>query len=217
MNKNSGNGILLREQVFRNNGTYVSYPLVVSSDMAVKTDALNDIILGDINKILNLYSADAFLPPAGGPDVFLRDTLNIRYEIMRNDNNYLSIFYTADFYSPYGAYPTQTVYTTNIDLQNVRRIRLQDLNEVDNTLINEFLSWEPVNINPQYMAGIRDYIRGLGTGIVQRGFASADIIGSDNFLGIFSYLKPGRLGISISLPNYLGNHAEFEKVLNANA
>lgn len=210
MNQNSGSRYVIEERIFRNNGTVASYPLIVSGDEGEKLDALNELILGDVNKILRTYSADAFVPPTGMPDVFMRDTLNLRYNIMRNDNNFLSIFYTADFFSPYGAYPTQTVYTTNIDVQNAKRIRLSDIITVDDALINEFLSWEPVNINPKYIRGIRDYIQGLGSETLKRGFSSADIIGPGNFLGIFSYLRPGRIGISISLPNYLGHHAEYE-------
>lgn len=210
MSKNSGSRYVIEEKIFRNNGTVASYPLIVSGDATEKLDALNEIILEDLNKILRTYSADAFKPPAGMPDVFMGDTLNLSYDVLRNDSNYLSIFYTADFFSPYAAYPTQTVYTTNIDVQNAKRIKLSDLTSVDDALITEFLSWEPVNINPGYIRGIRDYIRGLGTETLRRGFSSADIIGPGNFLGIFSYLKPGRLGLSISLPNYLGNHAEYE-------
>jgi len=217
MSQNSGNGLLIEERIFRNNGTFISYPIVVAGDSKEKTDIINQIILGDINRILDLYSADAFEPPKSGPDIFPGDTLHIGYKIMRNDAYYLSIFYTADFFSPYGAYPTQTVYTTNIDLLNEKRLRLADLIRADDSLTDEFLSWEPVNISPQDIQGIRDYIRGLGTEIVKRGFASADIIGPDNILGIFSYIKPDRLGISISLPIYLGNHAEYEKTIRPDA
>lgn len=213
MDQNSGGGYIIEERTFQNNGIYVSYPLIVSGADSAKIGLINDIILGDVNKILSIYSADAFTPPTEGPDIFLRDTLHIRYDIMRNDAYYLSIFYTADFYSPYGAYPTQMVYTTNIDLQNEKRIILSDILKVDDNLINEFLSWEPVNINPQYLQGIRDYFQGLGLATLRRGFNSTDIIGSDNYLGIFSYLKPNRIGISISVPNYLGNHAEYERVI----
>lgn len=211
MNQSNQSGYILQERVFKNNGTSVSYPIIISGDNKEKVDSLNDIILGDINKILSIYSADAFLPHTEGPDVFLLDTLRIRYDIMRNDNNYLSIFYTADFYSPYAAYPTQAVYTTNIDVQKARRIKLADIIDVDDNFINDFLLWKPVDINPMYIQGIRDYILGLGLETIRRGFSFSDIIGPENFLGIFSYLKPDKIGISISMPIYLGNHAEYER------
>lgn len=211
MDQNSGGRYITKERIFRNNGTVVSYPFIVSGDSERKIDSLNEIILGDVNKILDIYSADAFASPAGESDFFPADTLHIRYDIMRNDAFYLSIFYTADFYSPYGAYPTQMVYTTNIDLQNERRIKLSDITPVDDGFINDILSGTPVNTDPKYIRGIQDYFLGLGRETLRRGFNSADIIGPDNVLGIFSYLKPGILGISISLPIYLGNHAEYEK------
>lgn len=211
MNRDSESRYMLTERIFQNNGTYVSYPVIISGDSEENLNVLNEIIIGDVNKILSLYDVYKALPPAGGKDLFLGNTLNMGYEIKRNDEDYLSIFYTADFFSPYGAYPTQSVYTTNIDLQNLKRLKLADITAVNDTLLNEFLSWQPVGVNPQYIQGIRDYIEGLGAGTLKAGFASADIIGPENILGIFSYLKPDRIGISISLPIYLGNHAEFEK------
>ncbi|HPU63009.1 MAG TPA: hypothetical protein PK304_02535 [Mobilitalea sp.] len=210
MNRSNGIKYSLQERIFRNNGTLASYPFVVSGGSKEERDALNEIIMGDINKIISLYSANTFLPPAKDTDLYLRDTLNIGYVIMRNDDYYLSIFYTADFFSPYGAYPTQMVYTTNIDLQSIKRIKLTDLITVDDSFINEVLSGNPVNVNPDYIQGIKDYFQGLGSDVIKRGFAFADIIGPGNFLGIFSYLKPDVIGISIALPNYLGSHAEYE-------
>ncbi|CRZ34627.1 hypothetical protein DFR55_101393 [Herbinix hemicellulosilytica] len=210
MNRSGAIKYDLQERIFQNNGTYASYPFVISGGSKEERDALNKVILGDINKILSLYSADAFLPPAKDTDLFLRDTLHIGYVIMRNDETYLSIFYTADFFSPYGAYPTQMIYTTNIDLKNIKRLKLQDLITVDVNFIDKVLSGNPVNVNPDYIRGIKDYFQGLGMDVINRGFAFADIIGPGNFLGIFSYIKPDVIGISISVPNYLGNHVEYE-------
>jgi len=209
---NQRSGLVLTEKTYQDNGVYVSYPQAVSDTGKSRTDLINGIILADINRFLNLYSKDVIAPPAAGSGLFLRDTLHIGYEIMRNDDRILSIFYTADFYSPYAPHPTQLIFSTNIDLINNRRLKLSDILQVDDVLPDEFLFWEPVG-NGQYINEIRDYIRGLGKEVLRSGFGSADIIGSMNRLGIFSYLKPNRIGISISVPNYLGDHAEFEKNL----
>lgn len=214
MDQNKSDLIMIEERTYQNNGTYVSYPLIVSGKDRDIIDLLNNIILMDINKILSIYSADAFTGPTEGPDIYLQDRLNIRYDIMRNDPRFLSILYTADFYSPYAAHPTQLTYTTNIDLQNYKRLKLSDFIQVNDFFIDEFIYWEPAanDMNdPQLIQGIRNYIRGLGREVLIRGFNTADIIGSDNLLGIFSYLKPSKIGISISVPNYLGDHAEFER------
>lgn len=202
----------LGKNVFQRNGTHVEFPTVVSENGYDNTDIWNNIILDDINRILKMYSAYAFSPSTDLEGVLMPDTLNISYEIKRNDNCYLSILYIADFYSPYAAYPTQLIYTTNIDLKNNIRIRLSDMIEVDNSLIDNITSWEIVNkdINREIRQAIMDYIMGLGNNILLMGFESADIISSDNFLGIYSYMTSDRIGISMSLPNYLGGHVEFE-------
>jgi hypothetical protein len=44
---------------------------------------------------------------------------------------------------------------------------------------------------------------------------AADIIGSENRMDIYSYLTDNSLGISIGLPNYLGDHIELESDYNS--
>ncbi|HHT58043.1 MAG TPA: DUF4163 domain-containing protein [Herbinix luporum] len=207
----------IEERIYQRAGTYVSYPIIVSGGLSYNRDLINNIILEDINNILRIYSADAFSELKENP--YLPDTLNINYDIKRNNGHFLSIFYRADFFSPYGAHPTQLVYTTNIDLVNLRRIKLSDIVQVDNDLVDDFYSWELVTdqkLGKDYKEAINEYIIGLGRNILLMGFKTADIIGSDNLLGIFTYLTPDRIGISISVPNYLGDHVEYEKVKDIN-
>lgn len=206
--------IKIEEQIYKRNGTLVSYPLIVSGGSSQDRDKWNNIILGDINEILKLYSAYGFTQPTKETDLYLQDTLNISYEIKRNDGRILSIFYMADFYSPYAAHPTQLIYTTNIDLVNNKRLKLSDIIAVDRALVENFTSWELVtrgDESQEFLSALKDYIQGLGKDILLMGFQSADIIGPDNYLGIYSYQTPERIGISISVPNYLGDHVEYEK------
>lgn len=209
MEQINGSGYNIEENIYQSDGTYVTYPLIMSGADSKKLDILNSILLDDINKILKIYSAFALAQPPKEQDVFLPDTLRITYEIKRNDDKYISVYYTADFYSPYAAYPTQLVYTTNIDVKNNMRLKLSDTYITDQTILDELASWE-------FPQAVHDYIKGLGKEILRMGFESADIIGPDNYLGIFSYLTPDRIGISISVPNYLGDHVEYEIPLSKN-
>ncbi len=212
---NSG-GYEIQDKIFQKNGTYVSYPVLISETDSEKINAWNNIILQDIGRILNIYSAYTFAPPPEGEDLYLPDTLHVTYEIKRNDIRYLSIVYTADFYSPYAAYPTQIIYTTNIDKTNDRRLRLSDVIPDRRSLANELTSWDIVSEyddHKEYSGAVRDYISGLGKEIIYMGLESADFIGPDNYLGIYSYLTPDKLGISISVPHYLGDHVEYERVV----
>jgi hypothetical protein len=213
----NGGGYEIKEKVFQRNGTYIAYPILISETEDEKLDSWNSIIVEDIGRILNIYSAYTFAPPPAGEDLYLQDTLHITYEIKRNDNRYLSIVYKADFYSPYAAYPTQMVYTTNIDKEKGRRLRLSDIIPDPKFLADDLTSWDIVSKYDdlkEYPGAVRDYINGLGKEILQMGLEKADIIGADNYLGIYSYLTPDRVGISISVPHYLGDHAEYENAIN---
>ncbi|TAH64963.1 MAG: hypothetical protein EWM47_11735 [Anaerolineaceae bacterium] len=216
MEQKNGLGYEIKENVFQRNSTYVAYPVIVSEADSEKQDIWNKIILDDIGRILKNYSAYAFTPHPEERDIFQPDTLHITYEIKRSDKRYLSILYVADFYSPYAAYPTQMIYTTNIDLEHGRSLKLSDFITDIKSLADNITSWKLVskpNGIKEYNKAVTDYINGLGKEILLMGFKSADIIGPDNYLGIFSYLTPDKLGISISVPNYLGDHVEFEKPL----
>lgn len=210
----NGEGYEIKENIFQRNGTYVAYPTIVSQAHSEKADVWNDIILQDIASILNIYSDYILAALPEGKNLYRQETLRISYDIKRNDSRYLSIFYTADFYSPYAAYPTQMIYTTNIDKEADRRVKLSDFITNVKTLADDINSWEIIPKdyeNKEYPQAVREYIIGLGKEILYMGFESADIIGSDNYLGIYSYLTPDKLGISISVPNYLGDHVEYER------
>lgn len=174
----------------------------------------NKIIKADFDKILGIYSFRPITglspsPGAGAPTI-----LKILYEIKLDNARYTGIFYTADFMSPYSAHPTQLIYTTNLDKENDVRLRLSDIVTLNRDFIQNFRSWEPVsdqNSRPEIIQGIRDYIAGLNDEELLMGMKSADLIGSGNLYDIYSYLTPDKLGISIGIPNFLGDHAEFEQ------
>ncbi len=206
--------IELRTRTYQSEGRYVTYPIVVSGADPTSINKLNSIILEDINKILGIYSMDTYPQPLQGPDLFLKDSLYIYYYVKRHDDRYLSILYTADYYNPYGAYPSQMVYTTNIDLINNRRLNIHDLIDMDTPSNIDLSSWELVTTGmggEAYRKIVLEYILGLGVETLRKGFLTADIIGYENLLGIFSYIRPTRIGISISVPHYIGDHAEFER------
>ena len=108
------------------------------------------------------------------------------------------------------------IYTTNIDKDNDRRLRLSDFIINQSALTDDITPWEIVDKNHEngeYYRAIHDYIKGLGKEILQIGFSFADIIGPDNYLGIYSYLTPNKLGVSLSVPHYLGDHVEYESAI----
>jgi hypothetical protein len=204
----------IKESLLQRNGTYVTYPTIVSEDKSEKADIWNRIILQDIDKILSVFSAYTLSSAPEEAGLYQPITLGITYEIKRNDSRCLSIFYTANFFNPYAAYPIQMIFTTNIDKEHDSRVILSDFITDVRSLAHDINNWDIITVaqeNKEYTLAIRDYINGLGKEILHMGFEAADIIGPDNYLGIYTYLTPDKLGISMALPNYLGDHAEFEK------
>ncbi len=217
---------LFEEVRYRKNGIDVTYPHFTKGASEEAMTHWNQIIDQDIREIMEIYSFTPFPSPPPVPSspeqkenlpgtgdtapVYLRLT----YEIKAADHSYFSVFYKVDFNPGFVAHPTELAYTTNISLTDSRRIGINDLVKTDEAFVKEFRQWEMISYEPEneeLNLAIRDYFRGLSDSELLLGFQNADIIGAGNYLGIYSYLTPGRLGISIGAPNYLGDHVEFEK------
>lgn len=203
----------VKEHIFRSDGIEAHYPNLSSETSGINTNEWNRIIMEDFIQILGIYTYEPF-PELETPADLPAITLKLNYEIKRRDNRFFSIFYKADYFSPYAAHPSQLVYTTNIDLQNNKRLQLSDLVRLDQKFAELFKNWDYIPFeegNEELDRAIRDYLKGLSEEELLKGFQAADIIGADNSSGIFSYLTPDRMGISLSVPHYIGDHLEFEK------
>lgn len=222
---------LFEEIHYRKDGVDAIYPHFISGASAEQMENWNRIIDADIQKILAIYSFRPLPLPTpqlpatkraeqntAVPTTEPKQTdiiiLRMTYEIKSADRNIFSVLYQASFNPEYVAHPTQLVYTTNIRLTTSERLRLKDMVRLNEAFVEDFRHWDIVSKEPgneEYETAVRDYVESLPDSELLIGFQTADQIGSGNYLGIYSYLEPGRLGISLGVPNYLGDHAEFEK------
>ena len=212
------NSIIESDQVtaeqYRKDGIEASYPKFISEGNEDQRSIWNKLIQTDFNKILQIYSFNPFPDIIPGPTPVVPTILKIIYDIKSNNNHVISILYTAAFNSPYSAYPTDLVYTTNIDKEKNKRLQLSDIVNINLDLVKDFRNWDYIPYeagNETLDRAVRDYMSSMTEEDLLLGFQTADQIGSDNLWGIFSYLTPNRLGISVSVPNYLGDHIEFER------
>lgn len=199
-------------------GVSAAYPKFTSERGSEGLELLNDLILKDFNRILQIYAFEPFIVPAPTPGAQQPVILKINYQIKLNNPEYVSILYLAAFSSPFAAHPTNLVYTTNIDRREGKRLVLGDLIRLDMDFVSFFKSWKLADEKkyPDFIKqGIEEYISGISNEQLLSAFMAADIIASGNLMGIYSYLTEKSLGISISLPNYLGDHAEFEMDYNS--
>lgn len=207
----------LTEVPYHRDGYDAIYPMFVSGGTQEQIEKWNKLIKNDFEKILSIYSFNPIPEPTPSQETRVPTLLKIDYVIKENSDRLISIFYTAAFRSPYVAHPTDLIYTTNIDKLNSKRIRLGDYIKLDDRFIKEFRTWDFIPVaegDEEVNKAIRSYIVGLSDKELLQGFQAADQIGSANLYNIFSYHTPDKLGISIGLPNYLGDHVEFEKNLS---
>ncbi|HKL79301.1 MAG TPA: hypothetical protein VJ888_02570 [Mobilitalea sp.] len=202
------------QQHYNSEGIEADYPYFVSGADKDKLAEWNRIIVKDFIKILGIYTINSFPEAEPSPTGVVPVILTIRNEIKKLDDQYFSVFYTAEYSSRYSAHPTELVYTTNIDLNAKKRVALSDLVRVDEDFVRDFRNWEVILFEPgneELNQAVMDYLASLEDDMLLGGFQRADIIGSSNYLGIFSYLTFDSLGISLEVPNYLGDHMEFER------
>lgn len=214
VNGPSINGTLLLEEIhYQKDGIDARYPKFVTGADKEKLELWNKIIEEDIQKILDIYSFDPFPDRLPEPTVFV-PILNISYEVKSYEGRFFSVMYRAAYSSPYSAHPSEMIYTTNLDYDLGRRITLAELIRLDEAFVRDFRKWDFVTIeegNKELNQAIKDYLDNIEDQMLLRGFQLADQIGSSNFEGIYSYLTPNRLGISLSVPHYAGDHVELEK------
>lgn len=198
---------------YNKEGVEAEYPMLVSGGSEEQLSRWNQIIEEDFNKILAIYSFHPITAPAKVPSNRTPTILRIKYEMKLNNENYISILYTAAYNNPTSAHPTELVYTTNINKSSSNRMKLSDVVILSEDFVKNFRTWEyisPFQENAEWNKAVKDYIANLSDEDLLSGFQNADRIDSDNQMGIYSYLTEDRLGISLGVPNYIGDHAEFE-------
>lgn len=198
---------------YNKDGINAQYPELAADGSRTSLQQWNRIISDDFNKILKIYSFHPIPEPSQAPSGTAPEILKLTYAIKLNDSKYTSILYLAAFSSIFSAHPSELVYTTNIDKGKSSRLKLSDIVNLNEAFAKDFKTWDlaEADMSEEIKKGIEDYMSGLSDEDLLMGMKSADIIGSGNLLGIFTYLTPDRLGISIGVPNYLGDHVEFEK------
>lgn len=204
----------IEEVKYQRDGIDASYPRIIAGGNQEELEQWNKLIEADFNKILDLYSFNPFPEAAPLPTGVVPTILTVKHDIKLMNDKFISIYYTAAYRNPFSAHPTDLVYTTNIDKEKKQKLRLSDMVQLNEAFIKDFRTWESTSYvkgNDEYNQAIKDYIANLTDEDLLMGFKAADQIGPNNLFGIYSYLTPDKLGISISAPNYIGDHIEFER------
>lgn len=208
------NDIELVKMTYTYNEIQAHYPQLSSGLEEQKRDVVNQIIQNDMLAIVDIYSAD-IAPNQGteGSEAY-EFILTIDYEVKLQNYNYLSICYVALYNSVTAAYPSEMVYTTNIDLVNQSRLKLTDMVTLNDDFVTTMKTWNFITYeqdNEELKNAIDEYIHGISNAQLLEGLKAADQIGTNNTYGIYGYLTEEKLGIAISVPHVLGDYVRFER------
>ncbi len=207
----------IEEVSYVKEGVEASFPRLLSGGAPASLEKWNQIIKKDFDKIIQIYSFEPYPKPIPNTTDVVPIFLKITYEVKANTDSRLSLLYRANYNSIYSAHPSNLIYTTNIDKKRDKRLSLKDVVQLDEAFVKDFRNWSlkaDETDTPEIQEAIHEYIKNITDEELLAGFLSADQIGSDNPWGIYSYQTQDSLGISIEVPHYAGDHAEFEQSLD---
>lgn len=183
------------------NDISIQYPVISGLSNKIKQQKINDTIKANALKVYNYYDY---------PDREHLD-LDIEYLVSLKSDCILSIQYFGLGYIKGAAHPNKLFYTTTIDIKTGNRLRLLDLVNVEEGLLDMFVNGEFKPLCPKQEESALELYKNYDE--LKKLFINADnmdYIGTDMQSDVFSYLTKDSLGISVPVAFAIGGHAEFE-------
>lgn len=163
-------------------------------------------------RINNLLKSEALKSVLNSDARFLR--LRIKHKISWQGERLLSVQYNGSVYVQGAPYLPSLFYTTNIDVLNGSKIRLQDVVSIDESFVAKYRDKKvkPIRMN-ELIDGEKVFVTMFGTGNKTSDetielFNKADSTYPN--AAIYCYFTPESLGISVAVAHYFGDHIEFE-------
>jgi hypothetical protein len=182
----------LTKQTYTDRKISIKYPQITNMKDVKKQEIINDIIKTEALYKLRRYSNSDL------------DNLSmeIDYDIKLQTGNLLSIKYSglSIFKS---SYPNNLFYTTNINMDEGTRLKLNDLVNNDDSFVEKVKKGKFIADSPEITI---EMLKLTNSELIKK-FNTADSIGNSS---TFSYFTNDSLGISIPVIHALGDHVEFE-------
>ena len=175
----------------------MKYPQITNMSETGKQKRINDLIKNDAFTLLDYYNET-------------ETGIDIDYSIKLNNQNLLSIQYIGGRYVKGAAYPNNFLYSTNIDINKEKKIKLTDIVEINDTFVKRYKDGK---YNPwdEGLNSAISYIKNdINSNNLVNEFKYADTLDNDNTAYAFSYFTKDSLGISVGVAHAIGDHAEFE-------
>lgn len=176
----------------------IHYPQLVMQDASEKRKN-NDLIYSRVTAYASQYD--------GGK-------LVVDFQIIWHTDDTLSILYNAEFNG--GMYPSEHIFTTNIDLRNGEEITLSDVVVINEDFVNKlknstYLDSENLSSpNNEKKVAVLDYLNNIPVAELVSALKHADEVNTDtNLYSVYSYIQGDSVVVSIGVPHALGDHADF--------
>jgi hypothetical protein len=171
------------------------------------SEEINNLIRQESMSILNRYEQK---------DIEESFWLDIEYKIKLANSEMISIVLSGEGYVSGSNHPNKWLYSTNIDIANIKKLKLEDFIIIDERLLDILRSAQFTLVSPSQMEGFEYW---MGLSFVLEKLPSnkalayikrADEI-NDIYNDTYSYLTDkGTLGISFGTSHAIGGHAEYE-------
>ncbi len=184
----------VKEEV--NDDINIQYPKVSGIENEVMEKKINDRIKSEALKIYNEYNDE---------DLGHLD-LDVKYSISLENEYFLSIHYVGVADLEMAPHPHKLFYTTNIDMQTGNRLRLVDIVDIDEGLIEMFVNGDFKLIWPEQEESELSHCRTYD--VAEKSFIDAD--SEENMGSVFSYMTKDSLGLTIPTEHSIGGYAQFE-------
>jgi hypothetical protein len=177
----------------------INYPQISNMNDIEKQDRLNQLIQTEALSLLNDYEANEL------------DKLTVKmdYVVGRHNAELFSIRWTGSRYLKGTPYPTGLFQSLNLDMQTGSKLRLQDV-----VLVNAELVEAIKKGRIQAAKDITSEQLRLENGKMLKSFAQADsTVSTENPARAFSYFTADGMGVSLAVIHALGDHVEFELLM----
>lgn len=146
-------------------------------------------------------------------------SLDVSYTIELQDSNILSIKYLGESYMKNSAHPNNELCTTNVDINNVKILRLSDMVTINQALVDALRKGNYVPWSKDFaltQSDINTLIGAYNDRDLQTALEQSDKPnGLENPFYTHSYLTKDGIVISISVNHAAGDHAEFKMSYNS--
>jgi len=198
----------INSKIYDKNKVKIIYPQISSLSDQVKQKAINKLLEEEALDILKGYLQD---------DPKLKNvTLKMNYEVKLKNNKYISVAYSGYGNVKGTAHPLSLFYTTNIDVEEGKGIRLSDYADITKVLtkLKNLKTVKVVAKEEELAEAQKSALMEMNDDQLLKILKDTDFYVENGKIKIpenggFSYMEENNIIVSLPVSHAIGDHAEF--------